>query len=153
MDQTTAQESGLSRAARILLCDDSASERSVLGLFLRRAGYTVDEVPDGDAALLHLKNRQVDLLLLDLHMPQKDGFGVLSYVQEHRRSLPVILLSGMSPDDIQHKMHYLKSQELPPLLIKPIDPERLLEIMELHLAGELPTIPEQVEDAHRSDQV
>jgi len=135
------------RAPRILLCDDSPVERLALGHFLRRAGYQVDEAGDGDAALLHLKNRQVDLLLLDLHMPQSDGFEVLAYIQEHRRSLPVILLSGMEPDEIQHRMHGLKSQELPPLFIKPIDPQRLLEVMDLHLAGELPTIEDPPMDS------
>jgi CheY-like chemotaxis protein len=136
---------GSSRLPRVLLCDDSPVERLALGHYLRRAGYEVDEAADGDAALLHLKNRQVDLLLLDLHMPQRDGFGVLSYVQEHRRALPVILLSGMEPDQIQQKMGGLKSHELPPLFIKPIDPERLLEVMDMYLAGELPTAPEREE--------
>jgi DNA-binding response OmpR family regulator len=128
----------LDRLPRILLSDDSPVERMALGVLLRRNGYHVDEAADGEAALLHLKNRQVDLLLLDLNMPQRDGFGVLAYVQEHRRSLPVILMSGMSPDEIQHKMHGLKSPELPPLLIKPIDPNHLLQLIDLHLAGELP---------------
>ena len=127
-----------SHVPRILLCDDAPVERLALGIFLRRNGYDVDEAADGDAALHFLKNRQIDLLLLDLNMPQRDGFGVLAYVQEHRRSLPVILLSGMSPDEIQHKMHGLKSPELPPLLIKPIDPNQLLDLIDLHLAGELP---------------
>lgn len=127
-----------SQVPRILLCDDAPVERLALGIYLRRAGYDVDEAGDGESALAFLKNRQIDLLLLDLNMPQRDGFGVLSYVQEHRRSLPVILLSGMSPDEIQQKMHGLKSPELPPLLIKPIDPEQLLELIDLHLAGELP---------------
>lgn len=131
-------ESIPSRPARVLLCDDSPVERLALGHYLRRAGYDVDEAADGDAAVLHLKNRQIDLLLLDLHMPQRDGFDVLAYVQEHRRSLPVILLSGMEPDQIQHKMHHLKSQELPPLLLKPIDPDQLLELIDLQLSGELP---------------
>lgn len=140
MDDPTLSDAS-SRVSRILLCDDSPVERLALGHFLRRAGYEVDEAGDGDATLHHLKNRQIDLLLLDLNMPQRDGFAVLSYVQEHRRSLPVILLSGMSPDEIQHKMHGLKSQELPPLFIKPIDPDRLLEVIDMHLAGELPISP------------
>jgi len=126
-------------AFRLLLCDDSPVERLALAHFLRRSGYAVDEAGDGDSALHHLKNRQIDLLLLDLHMPGSDGFDVLTYIQEHRRSLPVILLSGMSPDQIQHKMHALPNQELPPLLIKPIDPEALLDLLELQLSGQLPT--------------
>src|SRR5687768_14177821 len=103
-------------AARILLCDDSPVERLALAHFLRGSGYAVDEAADGEAALQHIKHRAVDLILLDLQMPDVDGFQVLSYLQEHRRALPVVLLSGMPLDRIQHKMHGLPTPELPPLL-------------------------------------
>ncbi len=126
--------------SRLLLCDDSAVERLALAHYLRRGGYEVDEAADGESAIQHLKNRQVDIVLLDLQMPDVDGFDVLNYLREHRRSLPVILLSGMPPDQIQHKMSDLNQPELPPLFIKPIDPEQLVEVLELHLRGEMPEI-------------
>src|SRR5688572_31007669 len=125
--------------ARLLLCDDSPVERLALAHFLRRSGYAVDEAGDGEAAIVHIKHRPVDAVLLDLNMPDVDGFAVLSYMQEHRRALPVILLSGMPLHKIQHKIKGLPSPELPPLLIKPIDPDQLLTLLELHLAGQLPT--------------
>jgi two-component system, chemotaxis family, chemotaxis protein CheY len=127
-----------SEGGKILLCDDSAVERTALARYLRDQDYIVHEVADGNAALEYLKNKTVDLLLLDLHMPQRDGFGVLCYIQEHRRALPVILLSGLPPDQIQHRMNKLPDKELPPLFIKPIDPEKLVQIIDLRLAGELP---------------
>ncbi len=136
---------------RILLCDDSPVERLALAHFLRNAGYAVDEAGDGDAAILQLKHRQIDAMLLDLHMPGVDGFEVLSYLQEHRRSLPVILLSGMPLHTIQHKMHNLPTPELPPLLIKPIDPDQLLGILELQLAGLLPTSQSPAEGTPMGD--
>ena len=126
------------RPARILLVDDSPVERLALAHFLRGSGYLVDEAGDGDAAILHMKHREVDLVLLDLHMPEVDGFGVLTYLQEHRRGLPVILLSGMPLHKTQHKMHELPTPELPPLLIKPIDPDQLLAMIELQLSGQMP---------------
>jgi CheY-like chemotaxis protein len=125
---------------RILLCDDSAVERLALAHLLRSSGYTVAEVGDGDAAILQIKHRQIDLVLLDLHMPHVDGFEVLSYLQEHRRALPVILLSGMPLHKIQPRISSLPSQELPPLMIKPVDPDQLLGILDLHLSGELPQL-------------
>src|SRR5690349_15320918 len=123
---------------RILLCDDSPVERLALGHFLRNNDFDVDEAGDGDSAILHLKHRPVDLVLLDLQMPNRDGFDVLTYMQQHRRALPVILLSGMPLDAIQHKMHVLPEPELPPLLLKPIDPEQLLAVVDLQLSGQLP---------------
>ena len=131
-----------SNQPRLLLCDDSQVERLALAHFLRRSGYTVDEAGDGEAAIVHVKNRPVDAILLDLNMPDVDGFGVLTYLQQHRRALPVILLSGMSLDRIQHKIKALPTPELPPLLIKPIDPDQLLTILELQLTGQLPTMTE-----------
>src|SRR5215212_6615932 len=128
-----------SSAPRLLLADDSPIERLALAHYLRANGYRVDEAGDGTSALYFLKNRPVDLLLLDLQMPDIDGFDVLNYVSEHRRALPVILLSGMPPDEIQDKINSLRERSLPPLMMKPLDPEQVIEMVEMQLAGELPT--------------
>jgi len=124
----------------LLLCDDSPVERMALAHYLRRQGYAVDEAGDGQSAIEHLKNREVDLVLLDLQMPGVDGFDVLSYLQQHRRGLPVILLSGMPLDQIQQKIHGLPMRELPPLFLKPVDLEQLLQVLELQLSGQLPDL-------------
>jgi CheY-like chemotaxis protein len=126
-------------APRVLLADDSVIEREALATLLRQAGYQVDEADDGEAAILFLKREVPDLLLLDLQMPGTDGFGVLTYLQKNKRDdFPVILLSGLPPDQIQKSMHRLPSQDLPPLLLKPVDPNQLLNIVALRLTGELP---------------
>ena len=129
--------------AKILLADDSDVERQALAHFLRRAGYVVDESPDGQSVIDHLQDAEVDLLLLDLQMPNVDGFDVLNYLQKHRRGLPVILLSGMPVDVIQLKMHGLSSHELPPLFLKPVDLDQLLDVLDLQLSGELRQIRSQ----------
>jgi CheY-like chemotaxis protein len=132
---------------KLLLCDDSPIERLALAHYLRAAGYSVDEAADGGSALQYLKHREVDLLLLDLEMPDVDGFDVLNYVQEHRRALPVILLSGMPPDEIQDKMDHLRKPELPPLFMKPVDPQQLIELVEMQLSGQMPD-GEDASDVH-----
>jgi len=126
---------------RLLICDDSPIERLALAHFLRNNDFSIDEAADGESAVQLLQLRPVDLLILDLQMPGKDGFHVLSYLQKHRPGLPVILLSGMPIEEIQDRVHLLPSRELPPLLIKPVDPSQLLELIDLELAGELPQIP------------
>jgi len=124
--------------ARVLLADDSPVEREALAHLLRQAGYHVDEADDGEAAILFLKRQVPDLLLLDLQMPGTDGFGVLSYLQKNKQDFPVILLSGLPPDQIQKSMQRLPSRDLPPLLLKPVDPNQLLNIIAMRLTGELP---------------
>ena len=123
---------------RILLCDDSTIERSSLAQILRREGYDVDEAADGAAALTLLKGRGYDLMLLDLQMPGVDGFDVLAYVQRQKQDLPVVVLSGLPPEEIGDGLQRLPEHELPPLLLKPIDVRQLFQVIELKLAGELP---------------
>jgi CheY-like chemotaxis protein len=132
--------------SRVLLCDDSPVERMALAHVLRHSGYQVDEAGDGALAIEHLKNREVDIVLLDLQMPGVDGFHVLRYLQQHRRALPVILLSGMPVDEIQQNIHVLPTHELPPLFLKPVDLDSLLQILEMQLTGNLPDLS----DMHRS---
>ena len=112
-----------------------------LAHYLRGQGFTVDECADGESAVQLLQLRPVDLLVLDLQMPGKDGFYVLAFLQKNRPGLPVILLSGMLIDDIEDRIHVLPSRELPPLLLKPVDAIQLLELIDLELAGEMPEMP------------
>jgi CheY-like chemotaxis protein len=124
--------------SRILICDDSEIERAAVGRMLRTKGYEVDEAADGAAALQMLKRRGYNLLLLDLQMPEVDGFEVLTYVQKHQADLPVVVLSGLPPEQIGDGLQRLPQQELPPLLLKPVNTEQLFQVIELRLAGELP---------------
>jgi CheY-like chemotaxis protein len=133
---------------RLLVCDDSPVERLALSHFLRLRKFEVDEAADGRSALLHLQHRPIDLLILDLQMPEVDGFEVLNYLREHRPGLPVILLSGMPLDQIQHRMHDLTKRDLPPLLIKPIDPDQMFDLVQLQLSGNLPDSRPDGEDQY-----
>lgn len=134
-------------AHRVLLCDDSNTERNALAQYLRGQGFSVHECAGGEAALQYIKTHEIDMMLLDLQMPGTNGFDVLSYLQEHRRALPVILLSGMPVDEIQQEIHTLPTHELPPLFLKPVDMDQLLQVVELQLSGQLPEIPGTTEDA------
>jgi len=126
------------QTTRILLADDSTVERLAVAHFLRREGYDVDEADDGRSAIEHLRNRTIDLLLLDLQMPGVDGFDVLAYVQHNRPGLPVVLISGLAPDQIQGQIRFLPRPELPPLLIKPVDLDQLLQLIDMQINGTLP---------------
>jgi len=132
---------------RILLCDDSPVERLALAHVLRKNGYDVDEVGDGQSAIESLRYRLIDLILLDLHMPGKDGFSVLKYLHQHRPGLPVFVLSGMPVQDIQPEIHRLPNHELPPLLLKPVDVNQLIDMIDMQFSGELnDPAPDRLED-------
>lgn len=139
VDEQVTSSTGVDfRAPRILVCDDSPDERTALDLYLRANGYETRTASGGQMALDTLKEHEFDLILLDLHMPGTSGFDVLAYLQKHRRGLPVIIMSGLPADQIQTNIHALPHHELPPLLLKPIDPDQLLPLMELILREQLP---------------
>lgn len=72
---------------RILVVDDNLDIRLLLTSRLRRDGHTVSEAPNGRVALEKLQTEAYDLVLLDLTMPEMDGYQVL----EHRRNDPALL--------------------------------------------------------------
>ena len=123
---------------RVLLADDSEVVREGLGQLLLRSGYDVEAAADGRDAIERLQSLKIDALLLDLQMPVHDGFETLEYVQQHRRGLPVLLMSGLAADEIQDRMGKLSSGTLPPLFLKPCDYDQVLDMLDLLLSGDLP---------------
>jgi two-component system, NtrC family, nitrogen regulation response regulator NtrX len=80
---------------QVLLVDDEANIRRMLGALLRSEGFTVSEAPNGNAALLVLEETDPDVVLLDLMMPPgPDGLETLASMRERGRSAPVIMMSG-----------------------------------------------------------
>jgi two-component system, NtrC family, nitrogen regulation response regulator NtrX len=80
---------------QILLVDDEANIRRMLGALLQSEGFTVTEAPNGNTALLQLDELDPDVVLLDLLMPPgPDGLETLSRMQERGDAPPVIMMSG-----------------------------------------------------------
>ena len=81
------------RGPRILIVDDQGSNVRLLTQTLHRAGYleVASTVDPREVAALHLRDRY-DLILLDLQMPDMDGFGVMAELREIRRAHPVAIL-------------------------------------------------------------
>ena len=141
MQSEVSDDNGVDNASlgfRLLVCDDSNAERAAMAQILRQHGYEVDEAADGAAALRLIQGRAYDLLLLDLNMPEVDGFDVLRHVQANGSKLPVVLMSGLAYEEIGDGIGRLPKHELPPLLLKPVNTQQLFQVIELKLAGELP---------------
>jgi two-component system response regulator VicR len=81
---------------KILIVEDEKAIASALELKLKHEGYEVQCVFDGNSALELLKNAKFDLILLDLIMPQMDGFGVLTELKARNDKTSVIVLSNLS---------------------------------------------------------
>ncbi len=77
----------------ILVVEDEPSIREVVTLYLRRAGYQVHGVADGAAALVALGGENPDLVILDLMLPEVDGFAITRFMRQ-RGDTPIIMLTA-----------------------------------------------------------
>ncbi len=78
----------------ILIVDDDKSIRDSLTKTLRKEGYEIVAVEDGEAALRYLQNRPVHLILTDLRMPRIDGLQLLRAVKSNHPKAEVILMTA-----------------------------------------------------------
>jgi two-component system nitrogen regulation response regulator GlnG len=78
----------------ILVVDDEESVRWALTKALERAGYRVDLAADGPSGFAAAENPEVDLVLLDVRLPGRDGLGVLRDLRKRRPDLPVIMMTA-----------------------------------------------------------
>ncbi len=81
----------------ILICDDEKDIVSALEIYLRAEGYDTLAAYNGREALDILRNREVQLVLLDIMMPEMDGISVLACIRQES-NIPVILLTAKSED-------------------------------------------------------
>ena len=82
---------------RILVVDDEASIRDLVGAYLRNEGFEVDEAADGETALDLFGRKPADLVVLDLRLPGIDGLDVLREIRRSS-SVYVILLTARSDE-------------------------------------------------------
>jgi DNA-binding response OmpR family regulator len=84
---------------KILIVEDEKPMARALELKLTNAGYEVTTASDGKCGLDCLGKEDVDLILLDLIMPNLDGFGVLEALKAQGNKTPVIVLSNLSQEE------------------------------------------------------
>lgn len=76
----SAVQCGVTSEVLVLVADDEAALRSTLSAILETAGHRIVEAEDGQVALRQLREREFDVLVLDLHMPNVDGRAVLQQI-------------------------------------------------------------------------
>jgi signal transduction histidine kinase/DNA-binding response OmpR family regulator len=86
---------------RVLIADDNIDMRTYLQKLLRTAGFDIDAVGDGEAALAAIRAHRPDLVLSDVMMPKLDGFGLLAALRadQELRDIPVLLLSARAGEE------------------------------------------------------
>lgn len=110
---------------KILLIEDDEFEAIILQNYLKDTLYHVEYVKDGVSAIQRLKKGDIDLILLDLLLPNMSGFDVCQQLKEdpHTRNIQIIIVTALN--DIESKIRGLE-QGTDDFLVKPINKEILL---------------------------
>ena len=122
----------MTRAPLVLIVDDEANLRRMLGAVLTADGYRVAEAPGGEEALAAVQRRRPDAVLLDLSMPGgPDGLATLERLSAEVPGLPVVMMSGRA--GLQDAVRATKLGAFH-FLEKPLAPEAVLLTLKSALA-------------------
>lgn len=94
----------------ILIVEDEKAIAKALELKLSRTGFDVKVAHDGLQAVARYKEGPLDLILLDLIIPELDGFGVLEELQKLNNKTPIIVLSNLSQGEDKERTTKLGAQ-------------------------------------------
>jgi DNA-binding response OmpR family regulator len=111
---------------KALLADDTPMIRRLIEIQLKKFGFEVSTAANGTEALVHLDNSKFDIIMLDLMMPEIDGFEVLRRIRSQgpNRGTPVIILTAFGDVNNVVKATSLGASDF---LVKPVDQNVLRE--------------------------
>jgi CheY-like chemotaxis protein len=95
------------RRSRVLVVDDSAVVRDLMMQVLEHAGFDVTVAAGGAEAITEFSAGRPDIVLLDIDMPEIDGFEVLRRIRDADGSVPIVMLSLRTSQADQHRASLL----------------------------------------------
>ena len=118
----------MKKRKKILVVDDSSTSTFLMESFFEENGYIVSIAEDGNKAIEKVHKQIPDAIFLDLMMPKKSGFDVLTEIKQNdeTKHVPVIIISAKTEQDDIQKAKALGAVEY---LYKPIDIEYALNLL------------------------
>ncbi|OAD20967.1 two-component hybrid sensor and regulator, partial [Candidatus Thiomargarita nelsonii] len=134
---------------KILIAEDKSENREILKMMLLPLGFEIMEAIHGGDALTQATAFQPDLILLDLLMPEMDGFEFM----RHIRQIPLlknVIIIGVSASTSKQKQQEALAASCDDFISKPVKMDRLLERLQIHL--ELEWIYEQMTEVEPKNE-
>ncbi len=103
---------------KILLAEDEKDLNNIITKFLKKNSYSVDSVFDGKEALEYIRYGEYDLIVLDIMMPEIDGFEVVKRMREEKNGTPVLILTARDTGEDKVKGLDLGADDY---IVKPFD--------------------------------
>ena len=124
--QTDLAHREILRGKRALVADDDEGIRQVIGAILGRFECECTFCKDGNEAIRAIGNRDLDIVVSDIAMPETDGYDVFAAARKHDESLPVVLVTGFGYDP-NHVVVRATREGCAAILYKPFTPQQLIE--------------------------
>lgn len=120
------------KETRILIVDDNPKNLQVLGNILKQSGYKLEFATNGKQAIDWINDKSFDIILLDIMMPEMDGFEVCQKIREDNKhaDIPIIFLTAKTDKESTVKGFMTGGQDY---ITKPFDSHELLARVETHL--------------------
>lgn len=120
---------------RCLIIEDDFFTRDLLSLTLRRAHMNVDMVASGEEALVYLKKTQLDVAIVDLHMPNVSGYDIINFIRnnEDLKHIAIMIITA-NPSAVTTP----EAQMADVFLTKPIDINNMIMTIENLVSVEQP---------------
>ncbi len=106
----------------ILLIEDDYEAALLLKDYLDNIDFSVDIFDTVTSAISHINFKKYSIILLDINMPDFNGFEVLKFLSKHKINIPVIVTSAYSDKNVKLQAFKLGASDY---MVKPIDPEEL----------------------------
>lgn len=129
---------------KILVVDDEAKIRALIRKYAEYEGYTVEEAADGMEAVSKAKAEDFDIIILDIMMPELDGFSACREIRKEKQT-PVLMLSARGEE--YDKIHGFELG-IDDYLVKPFSPRELM----LRVNAIISRYSAKKEEAHEKDQ-
>ena len=125
--QAPAEASG--RRLRILMAEDNPANQRVATALLKAAGFTIDIVTNGRAAVERATAVEFDIILMDVQMPVMDGLTATKHLRQHER-LRAIPIVGLTAGAMEEDRNKCLAAGMSDYLSKPVDWDKLLSLLD-----------------------
>ena len=118
----------------VLVVEDDASLNELVGAYVELAGFEYRKALDGESAVREAQQRPPRMVILDIMLPDIDGFEVCKRLkaQSITSSIPVLMLTALSQEENRRKGIACGAADY---MVKPFDPDKLIDAIRQHANG------------------
>jgi len=130
------------RPLRIMLADDSADNRILVRAYLKKTPYLLDEAENGRIAIDKFMSRTYDLILMDIQMPEVDGYTATRAIRQWERenNRPRTPILALTASALEENLHQTQEAGCDAHITKPVKKATLLEAIHRAAASADPTL-------------